>query len=393
MQFSCCHAVIDNVVIKDIMRNKKWERLKWKYQNDNGTDSCLCKVKVFAGVYHNSTTKTTTDMSSHTFTYLTHDNSNKRFTDDITNHVNDDVTDANENVEKVTDVVTDMKANVTTDDLTNAHLSKVRPNGSPKVITDKDNRASDGVIDFDEINVQVTDKVIDVVGDEVNKVKLEDEDLTTLSDTTTTEENVSIEEITIKYRHVSDLQKLDGALEHSEIKSDNNYDPVNEYAPDDSPALQQLVSFLYQKNNKNNRNAESLELPESIESKKRATRNLIKRKEIAAKPIKKPIIYHTIPQKSDAKSITKKSGIMSKPSYKPVIKSKYEKYYRSKDLVPDYSDLKINRDIFKDMSSDNSYFETNLNSLENMRLTYQGREEKFTDESGIPLESLEFTVF
>lgn len=335
------------------MRNKKWGSLKQKYETD-GNKSCLCKEKNFDANDHTSNTKTSTDASMYTFTYLEPVNSDNyidgNVNDNVTNEVTDDVTDdvIDANNDRVIEVVTDITTDVATDEVTDRIAN---------VVTYIDING-----DHDQVTDAITDEVIDVVTEEIDKVAEENADITSLSGITTKEENVNLDKPIIKYRHVGDLQTSYDTLQQNETKYDDSKNSDDEYVPDDS-ALQQLVSYVYLKNNKN----------EDVGTKTEATKSVMRQKKAAANT---KVLNRAITVKpNSARQQTKRQRLQAASGLGPL--SKYDiKHNRIEDLDPlnDYS-LKTNREISEDISSD----VTELYTFKNMPFNYLGHDRRFKD--------------
>lgn len=397
---NCCGAPVNNILSKMNMGKKQWEPIENK---TNGYRPCICKSinhspQVNISEFNNyvtTTTETTTDVSTYTFTYLEPVYSNNGLINEVVD-IAQNVTDAN--IKEVTDV-TEIVKDVPIDEKTNVdivELNHVKPNASPKIVTDKLIDVANEVtfFDIDQINYQVTETVTDrvigiitekdihVVIDEVNTE--EGVDLTIHSGITTTEKNASPEQPAVKFRHVGDFQEAYDTLEQSETKIDNNNNSDYDYVPDDR-ALQELVSYVYLKKHKTKDDVEPLKST-SIERKKINNINTVGQikkaaiakaptlatKKVSAEVVNKALTikpksekYQTKNPRPEAKTATqKKSGTISKPN-----KSEYEiKYYRTNDL--DNTGLETNREIADGISSDNSYFQ-------NMPFHYLGYERKF----------------
>lgn len=261
---------------KEALRNQKWK--PHKYQAGNN---------ILEAKYHTSATKApiapniytfTTEYMLRTFTYLEPVDGKNSFTGKVI----DDFTD---------DVVTDMATDVTNNEMTDGHITREK-------VTN---------IDFGEI----TRNVSEYVTDEADYFAKEDADITILSSITTTEKCVSHDEPTKKYRHVDDFRIPNKTRIENETKSD--YDKYSDYydVQYDS-TLQQLVSFIYINNKKNEKDVKSLDLPTSIKPKKVTTTNMISEAKTAANKKaslwlkKQNLLNRPIPNKlNKAKSQTK----------------------------------------------------------------------------------------
>lgn len=367
MRLPCCGTPAIKIPTKRVLRNKKKESLKQKYETDDNKP-CLCKEKIWDSKNQTSNTKTSTDATMYTFTYLEPVNSNNyingnvndNVTNEVTNDVTDDVSDANN--DGVIEMVTDFTTDVATDKVTNVSIAGVT-NVASDIVTYIDING-----DNDQVTDAIADEVIDVVTEEIDKVVEEDADITSLSGITTTEENINPDKSIIKYRHVGDLQRSYDTLQQNENKPDDSNNSDYEHVPDDS-ALKQLVSYVYLKNYKN----EDI----GIKPKTEAIKNLMRQKEAVANT--KVLNKAKTVKPNFAKQQTKRQRL--KAARKLVPLSKYDiKHNRIEDQGPlDDSSLKTNRETSKDISSDDSYFETKLNSIKNMPFNDLGHDRRFKE--------------